>query len=729
MRALVVIDMQNEFLSPGGMFGAKFIPSSHLISNLARIVHAFRETSQPIVWVRSVYSDWKEKPAPRPVMPSDEAKQGVPPNNDFLASTHFGKEACCVRGEEGAAFFPLVEGMIDSSQDVVVEKRWYSAFTETALKEELDRREVDSLVICGVATNVCVTATSADAFFLGFDVSVLSDVTNGTSPKRHKRGLDFIGKWYAQTPTANTLLQDLEAEAKRPLRGARLEGVAAGDSYVIYDILPEALQGCFPDVKEEIEWHEMNLRGNPVSRLIALQGTIEDGAKPIYRHPADTQPDLVEWTPFSLRAKGWLEAHCGQTFNHALIQYYKDGHAWISPHTDKTLDIKRDTLIANLSLGATRTMSLRNKEDKHAYQEIALPHGSIFVLGSESNTRWFHSIKRDRRPITQKTPDERLYDEQRISFTFRDISTFQAPDGSVFGQGAKRKSLKDTTPSIREETPYEQAQRMLSAFGLENRSAHFDWEAEYGEGFDLLYLQGLRKKPRTLYWVNGSIPSWRVMIALGEKDLPFEGHRLRVMSQPKETKSPEFLAINPRGTTPVLIEPDALVLTESLGILMYLETYYPEHPLLPNKDEKVVMAKVLARMHETDTLRKVYSPIERLFLYPHNEALPQPEKETIVSAYEAVLRELQCWERYAAEAEYIAGERFSLADCAFFPALAYQVRRGLPLERLFPALFAYHNRMLERPSVRAAQPVGWEPGKVGKNLFARVRGMLGSTSK
>ena len=60
---------------------------------------------------------------------------------------------------------------------------------------------------------------------------------------------------------------------------------------------------------------------------------------------------------------------------------------------------------------------------------------------------------------------------------------------------------------------------------------------------------------RTLYRVNGSISSWRVELALHEKGLSFEARRLRVMSTPKETRSPAFLAINPRGKAPTLVEP------------------------------------------------------------------------------------------------------------------------------------------------------------------------------
>ncbi len=73
---------------------------------------------------------------------------------------------------------------------------------------------------------------------------------------------------------------------------------------------------------------------------------------------------------------------------------------------------------------------------------------------------------------------------------------------------------------------------------------------------------------RVLFWVNGSIPSWRAVLTLYEKALPFEAQRLRVMADPKETKSDAYLAINPRGKTPTLLEPSGVTVDESLAILL-----------------------------------------------------------------------------------------------------------------------------------------------------------------
>jgi hypothetical protein len=81
------------------------------------------------------------------------------------------------------------------------------------------------------------------------------------------------------------------------------------------------------------------------------------------------------------------------------------------------------------------------------------------------------------------------------------------------------------------------------------------------------------KHPK-LYYVNGSIPSWRVMLCLSLKRIPYAAIRLRVMTTPKETRSAEFAAINPRCKTPTLVDVDGTVVIESLAILQYLQKYY-----------------------------------------------------------------------------------------------------------------------------------------------------------
>jgi glutathione S-transferase len=225
---------------------------------------------------------------------------------------------------------------------------------------------------------------------------------------------------------------------------------------------------------------------------------------------------------------------------------------------------------------------------------------------------------------------------------------------------------------------------------------------------------------RVLYLVNGSISSWRVGLALHEKGLPFTPRRLRVMREPRETRSAELVALNPRGQAPVLVDPDGVAINESLAILQYLEIRYPDPPLLPSRDDPPALARALAFAQEAETTAGVYDPLETFF-HVEPDALSDERRTAIASALSDLERDLSLWEARAASARFIASDAFTLADCALYPVLSYMQRRGLSLSP-YPALDAYERRVRARPSAVASYPEGWVHDRTSKpDLFALAR--------
>ncbi|MCB9751487.1 MAG: isochorismatase family protein [Myxococcales bacterium] len=488
--ALLVVDMQREFLTREGMLREP-VDGELLVGPLGAVVETARARGCHVVWIRSEYPIREREPPPlRPPRPAGARYEGVPENSDHLASGHAGSP-CCAPGTRGAELYPPVAAMIQDG-DLRVTKDRYSAFSETGLHEQLRRREVTRVLVCGVVANVCVRATATDAFFLGYEVTAITDCIGASTRGRMREGLDGVARVAALRTSAQLLSE---------WAGAR-RGLGAGDSAIHYGVLPPELAArAFEALRAEIAWQEMRHRGGPVPRRISIQGTVgEDGVEPVYRHPADEQPQLVPWTPTADALRRAVEARVGQRFNHALIQRYEGGLSYISPHADKTLDVERGSAVINLSLGATRTMVLRAKlrvdmpDGTHHYpsQRVAMPHNSLFVLGWATNRAFMHGIRQDKRPDREKRGDETAEGGERISLTFRTIATFQRRDGRLFGQGARcktRAALDDAPPRATPER--EEALAMLEAFGRENRSPDFDWDAHYGRGFDVLNFRVL----------------------------------------------------------------------------------------------------------------------------------------------------------------------------------------------------------------------------------------------
>jgi len=213
-----------------------------------------------------------------------------------------------------------------------------------------------------------------------------------------------------------------------------------------------------------------------------------------------------------------------------------------------------------------------------------------------------------------------------------------------------------------------------------------------------------------LYYVNGSIPSMRVLCILNEKNIDYDKIRLKVMSDPKETRIEPFISINPKGKTPTLIDIDGTKVIESLAILQYIDTYY-NCKLMPSANDKQSYKKVFERINESESLLVAYESVELIYKNENGKY-----DELIKSAYEDVYKELLFWEKYASENKYIAGPLMTLADFAFYPVLAYMIHRGVDLTN-YPNLLKYYETMYERPACQNAHPFGWNKTQGGMNLF------------
>jgi glutathione S-transferase len=203
-------------------------------------------------------------------------------------------------------------------------------------------------------------------------------------------------------------------------------------------------------------------------------------------------------------------------------------------------------------------------------------------------------------------------------------------------------------------------------------------------------------------------------MALYEKGLSFETKRLRVMRSEPETRTPEFLALNPRGQTPLLVEPDGTKINESLAMLHYLELRYPEPSLLPSQENWQEYANAIAWIQEAETCAYAYEPIEYLFLKKPSE-LNDDQIIEIKTALATINFELNLWEERASKYTFIASESITLADCSFYPTIAYMRHRGLSLDG-FPNLSKYALRIGERLSAQSSRPEGWDRSSK-TNLF------------
>lgn len=183
----------------------------------------------------------------------------------------------------------------------------------------------------------------------------------------------------------------------------------------------------------------------------------------------------------------------------------------------------------------------------------------------------------------------------------------------------------------------------------------------------------------------------KVRIVLAEKDLSYE--TIFVDLQKGEQRRPEFLALNPYGKVPVLIDEDEVVYDSTL-INEYLEDEYPHPPLMSARSGE----RARARMLEDFADNSFTVPISMLLA-----ELQKPEgtgNEERIQRYRAeVVRVLELLERRLEGREYLAGS-FSLADVAFIPRLLILPNLGIEVPGRLKNVLGWIERLKLRPSVK-----------------------------
>jgi nicotinamidase-related amidase len=97
------------------------------------------------------------------------------------------------------------------SKDYVVPKRRYSGFFHTDLDLLLKELGVDTVIMTGLHTHMCVRHTSADAYQLGYDVVVAKDATNSFTEEDYTYGLKYLHEVYgAEISDVDTLIEEFK---------------------------------------------------------------------------------------------------------------------------------------------------------------------------------------------------------------------------------------------------------------------------------------------------------------------------------------------------------------------------------------------------------------------------------------------------------------------------------------------------------------------------------------
>ncbi len=142
MKALLIIDMLNDFIKPeGSLYCGKM--AEEIVPEISKLKKEFREKGYPIIYLCDAHD------------PNDEEFLAFPPH--------------CLKDTKGAQ---IIDELAPNSNDLVIYKTRFSGFYKTNLFDVLKSLEIKELYLTGVCTSICIMDTAADAFYRGFKIKI-----------------------------------------------------------------------------------------------------------------------------------------------------------------------------------------------------------------------------------------------------------------------------------------------------------------------------------------------------------------------------------------------------------------------------------------------------------------------------------------------------------------------------------------------------------------------------
>ena len=175
--ALVVIDVQVDFVAPEGAMGrsgADLAPLETALPRIDSLIAAARSAGATLVFPRVITRAETDSTALKLLM----SRRGLPPD----------AVAICRESTAGADYYHVRP----MSGDIEISKTLYSSFAGTPLERELRARGIDTLVVVGFTTECCVDCTVRDAFHRGFNVFVVIDACAAYTPDLHYGALNGL---------------------------------------------------------------------------------------------------------------------------------------------------------------------------------------------------------------------------------------------------------------------------------------------------------------------------------------------------------------------------------------------------------------------------------------------------------------------------------------------------------------------------------------------------------
>ncbi|MGC1135531.1 MAG: isochorismatase family cysteine hydrolase [Nitrososphaeraceae archaeon] len=221
---LLVVDMQNGFVSKGGSYdqlGMNTEEYRKIIPKTKELLDFCRANLIPVFFTEAIRE-------PSGIDLLTRVHRLLPVTREERL-----KVPICVRGTWDAK---TIDEIKPADSDHVVIKRRDSAFQDTELRVWLQSERINTLIICGVDTSICVETSLRDAFNIGYDVILISDATASGINKHYETTLERVRDYYGLVMTVERFFRIVNSLKKVMAGEVRVEDISQD---VMTDFLKE----------------------------------------------------------------------------------------------------------------------------------------------------------------------------------------------------------------------------------------------------------------------------------------------------------------------------------------------------------------------------------------------------------------------------------------------------------------------------------------------------------
>ena len=184
--ALIIVDMQKDFCCEEGIFhkrGFDIVSAQKLAMRLNSFLKEARKTLKHIIHLHMIKKPEFTSPMVQDLYSRIKMERSY---NPALAEPY---------------------EVIPQTGDIVIPKHKYSGFVSTYLDPFLRSKRINTLILTGLATNVCVESTARDGFMKEYYIVIPSDLTEGTSTEAKKWSLSNLDTFFAEVVSSDEILE------------------------------------------------------------------------------------------------------------------------------------------------------------------------------------------------------------------------------------------------------------------------------------------------------------------------------------------------------------------------------------------------------------------------------------------------------------------------------------------------------------------------------------------